>query len=91
MEHGELIVGNNLKLEESEIICDKCEGRGFFDNRILCPKCLGAGKVDWIDNVMGKKPLDRYSSSSYYASTSGTDIMAPSQKSVMNYINQHVP
>jgi len=53
-------------LKEGEIICPKCDGRGTHisyigDPRdlkvlpIICPKCRGAGKLDWVENVVGKK------------------------------------
>ena len=47
----------DLKLEEGEMICDKCEGTGTAKGEewISCSKCLGSGKVDWIENIMGKK------------------------------------
>jgi len=50
-----------------EIMCDKCNGTGHIENRKgqigsnrqsfqrYCPKCLGNGKVDWIENVVGKR------------------------------------
>ena len=49
-----------LVLEEYEIVCDKCSGEGtipvegtrFCTN---CPKCLGDGKIDWIENIVGKR------------------------------------
>ena len=50
---------NNLKLYKNEIICDKCNGKGVVNSLIgtgfLCPKCLGIRKLDWIENVTGKK------------------------------------
>ena len=94
MNYGQLIVGNNLHLEEGELICDKCGGKGHLDDGLgmvnVCSKCWGAGKLDWIDNAMGKKIPD-FSSGSIYGSTSGTDVMPPSQKAVMDYLNQHTP
>ena len=68
----ELKVIRKETLEEGEVICSKCEGVGFVDkiksdNTSLykgsCPKCHGTGKLDWIENVLGKKP-DHHSSSS---------------------------
>ncbi len=53
----------NLKLEEGEVICSKCEGRGcspFVDKQYAqetCSKCNGEGKLDWISNAMVKKPI----------------------------------
>jgi len=39
----------NLKL--GEVICDKCHGKGGW-----CEKCHGDGKLDWVENIVGKKP-----------------------------------
>lgn len=50
-------------LNEGEVICDKCNGTGFWGENDLkehqCYKCLGKGKLDWVTNVMGgrRKPL----------------------------------
>ena len=47
-------------LNEGEVICNKCNGERALDvlsNPELmmeCPKCKGAGKLDWIQNIMGK-------------------------------------
>ena len=50
-------------LNEGEIFCDKCNGTGYKKDAILsnlnfdiyCNKCLGEGKLDWIENIVGKK------------------------------------
>lgn len=48
---------SNFKLEEWEMVCDKCEGRGTsWIYTTPCSKCQGKGKVDWIENIVGKKP-----------------------------------
>lgn len=48
----------------SEFVCEKCEGTGCYrsitsdvtDPRFLrCPQCQGEGKLDWIENIVGKK------------------------------------
>ncbi len=45
----------DIKLNESvgEVICPVCEGKGFF-----CDKCLGTGKLDWVEQIVGKKPKE---------------------------------
>lgn len=52
-------------LKEREIICPKCNGIGSINKipsnnfhvfKVRCPKCLGEGKLDWVENVVGKKP-----------------------------------
>ena len=63
-----LMKDNIMILNPGEIICDKCNGKKTFPvlpvlNRIThihitevkCPKCKGTGKLDWIENVVGKK------------------------------------
>jgi len=45
---------------EFEITCSECGGTGLDSsrrswNRKACPKCFGIGKVDWIENITGKK------------------------------------
>ncbi len=56
------------ELEEGEVICNKCNGKRrirtdkpkWWQLRLteiesLCPKCWGDGKLDWIENAVGKK------------------------------------
>ncbi len=68
---------NKLKLEEGEYICSECEGRGSHPSNqnpntmaSMCRKCQGAGKLDWIENIVGKPPISSGSSSSSSASMS---------------------
>jgi len=56
---------DELKTGESE--CKVCKGTGqieikkdkkyqrFFSSHISCQKCYGDGKLDWIENVVGKR------------------------------------
>jgi len=55
-----------LKLELGEVICDQCNGetfvryteqrgKGFYPMKKTCDKCNGTGKLDWIENVVGKE------------------------------------
>jgi len=46
--------------------CTKCKGKGYvMDSTItsrishVCSKCKGVGKLDWIEQVLGKKSLLR--------------------------------
>jgi len=63
-------VNPKLVLNEGEMVCNKCDGygspstiktKGFFKKQIRvfqdahCSKCWGSGKVDWIENIVGKK------------------------------------
>ncbi len=49
-------------LDPGDIICLKCEGLGWLtkdlsrenDWQYTCDKCWGAGKLDWIERIMGK-------------------------------------
>jgi RecJ-like exonuclease len=44
------------ELEVWEIICDKCHGFGKKPGtNLVCRKCGGEGKLDWIENVVGKR------------------------------------
>ena len=40
--------------EMEKVVCDRCGGSGFIEKR-MCSKCHGDGKLDWIENVIGKK------------------------------------
>ena len=55
-------------LQIGEVICSQCNGKRriktdkpswwvvrFKAVESLCPKCWGDGKMDWIENVIGKK------------------------------------
>jgi hypothetical protein len=39
-----------VKLEFGEVVCDKCHGNGKW-----CKKCGGDGKLDWVENIVGKR------------------------------------
>ncbi len=59
------------KLKKGEVKCDKCEGNGLakkpkifrdsggtyitIDMNHTCRKCKGDGKLDWIENIVGKE------------------------------------
>jgi len=44
------------ELEVWEIICDKCHGFGKKPGtRLVCKKCGGEGKLDWVENIVGKR------------------------------------
>jgi len=52
-----------LNEELGEVLCDECDGKGEVQHQIddcqtteiRCSKCLGHGKLDWVENAMGKK------------------------------------
>lgn len=86
-------MSGNLKLEEGELICDKCEGKGGHSNGdpaddlcdagwVRCQKCQGGGKVDWIENIVGKKPEMNFGSSSTSISSGGTFAVDPNNHGI---------
>jgi len=57
-------------LEPGDIVCNQCNGTGEPENNLVsqdpirfitvpfyCNKCDGTGKLDWIEAVVGKKPI----------------------------------
>jgi DnaJ-class molecular chaperone len=48
-----------MDLKPGEFICDQCNGTGHYveyyygQSDTWCDKCYGAGKLDWIENVVG--------------------------------------
>lgn len=61
----------NSELKEGEVICSPCKGtgviittekrgNGFYQVKTFCEKCNGDGKLDWIENITGKRtPLEK--------------------------------
>lgn len=62
-----------IKLEKGGMICPECNGTGISEyvqeiniqnyqtitGKTFCKKCLGNGKLDWIENLVGKEnPLN---------------------------------
>lgn len=51
-----------MDLKKGEMICPQCHGEdlskptGKWTTTSICGHCKGEGKVDWIENVVGKKP-----------------------------------
>lgn len=51
------------QLKEGEVICSRCNGEECIErdrlwmsnNYMLCLKCGGTGKLDWVENIVGKK------------------------------------
>lgn len=53
-----------IELKEGERFCTKCDGKGCIPIKkkeglrtvmLKCDKCLGDGKIDWIEEAIGKK------------------------------------
>jgi len=59
-----------LEIKDGEVICDRCDGEGKIETikpddyiavyYIQCPKCRGIGKLDWIENIVGKQTQLRF-------------------------------
>ena len=52
-----------IELNDGEMICSRCDGSGVHYNRndkstFVCSKCNGDGKLDWIENIVGKFRFD---------------------------------
>jgi hypothetical protein len=55
---------NQIKLNPGEVLCNECNGTGdhgytkpsenIHSWLIVCRKCHGTGKLDWIENIVGK-------------------------------------
>lgn len=49
-----------MKLKPGELKCEKCNGIGWYlipstiSGYIECSRCLGSGKLNWIENIVGK-------------------------------------
>lgn len=56
------------ELNPGEVLCSACDGKGYYIQKNLpdkiyyfkelnieCPTCYGAGKLDWIEVVVGKR------------------------------------
>jgi len=65
-----VMLDQRIFLEKGEEFCSKCNGSGSLASRhksyngksykLTCPKCLGMGKLDWIEVIRGKKPVDPF-------------------------------
>ena len=53
-----------INLKEGEAICPECNGIGggfskkFEKLWLNCGKCGGDGKLDWVEMILGKKPIE---------------------------------
>lgn len=64
---------NSIKLKDGEIICPECQGKGIKPRKIdifnphdityKCEKCQGEGKLDWIEQIIGKQPNEKFNES----------------------------
>jgi len=57
-----------MDLKLGEVVCDECKGTGYdleipkqknsnpyYMKHYNCPKCFGLGKLDWVENIVGKR------------------------------------
>jgi hypothetical protein len=52
----------DIKLEDHEVLCPRCNGTGKGETHTAgdfvitpeCRKCYGEGKLDWIERIVGK-------------------------------------
>jgi DnaJ-class molecular chaperone len=56
-----------IAIGDGERFCPKCNGKGkifsgkefylrrIFNIRLTCDKCLGDGKIDWVEQAIGKQ------------------------------------
>ena len=51
-------------MDDELIVCSKCNGKRTLEEPtpnsnycilLACPKCGGDGKLDWVENVVGKE------------------------------------
>ncbi len=52
-----------MKLNPGDVICYKCKGERLISSGIFteaCPNCHADGKVDWIENIVGKSQVDQH-------------------------------
>lgn len=42
-----------------------------YIQKVQCPTCKGEGKLDWVENVVGKKPRSPYGSTFKYDKKTG--------------------
>lgn len=95
--------GEEVILNEDEMICDHCGGSGIEEDNIdpnanyiispHCNKCKGHGKVDWISNATGVNDPLGYFSFSDDISISNTieakDIYIDG-KSIIDFMSQKI-
>lgn len=60
-EQGDIKIGSKIDLEAGEELCPRCRGMKICSDPnssegiVQCPTCFGAGKLDWIERVIGKR------------------------------------
>lgn len=62
----------DIELNEGEELCPVCEGEGFFTVG-WCTKCQGKGKLDWVEKIVGVKPLIEIDLSNHVSGFTHTD------------------
>jgi len=73
-------------VEEFEIKCPQCDGNGYDNKGFICNKCIGEGKLDWIENIVGK--LRNYNSSALDR-VNVRRLISYIEKSISDHISQN--
>jgi len=100
-----------VELEPGEVICDQCKGTGHPNNNEIdyndkfyfnvphaCDKCNGSGKLDWIENIVGKNPrkltgdwtIEWSTSEQLYGSNLEKDIVDQISKNMADKIDKEI-
>ncbi len=46
---------SSSNLQDGEVVCGECQGGIRYGWLLSCLRCGGTGKLDWIENIVGKK------------------------------------